>query len=309
MRPSATLALALALVLALATPAVARSLASLYKPRRTFVGGARNHLLALPPRGWMSWELFRCGSTNGPDDDCTDPLTTYCISSALVRGQAQAMASGGFRDAGYTLLSLDDCWMSGRNPAPDNEFIAWPTGFPNSTLASTAAFVHKLGMQLGTYTAESTGTCCGHTASQGFEEVDATSFAAWGINYLKVDGCNDNYSYYAEGYPRMGRALEASGRDIAYSCSWPDYAMSETGGNITSVDWEAVIVDAGCNQFRVSYDINCDASSLFTVIDHFGDNGVDMAPIHGPGHWMDADQLIIGTVVASVTCRAQSSRA
>lgn len=184
--------------------------------------------------------------------------------------------------------------MSGRNPAPDNQFIAWPEGFPNSTLASTAAFVHALGMQLGTYTAESTGTCCGHTASQDFEEVDAASFAKWGVNYVKVDGCNSNYSYYEIGYPRMGRALEASGRDIAYSCSWPDYSMSETGGNITSVDWTAVIVDAGCNQFRVSYDIDCDAASLFKVIDHFGDNGVDMAPIHGPGHWMDADQLILG---------------
>ena len=74
--------------------------------------------------GFMSWELFRCGGTNGPDDDCTDPLTTYCISSALVRGQAQAMSERSFKDAGYTLLSLDDCWMSGRNPAPDNQFIA-----------------------------------------------------------------------------------------------------------------------------------------------------------------------------------------
>ena len=91
---------------ALAAPA-ARSLASRYAPRRAF-GGARNHLLATPPQGWMSWERFRCGSTNGPDDDCKDPLTTYCISSALVRGQAQAMAARGFAAAGYTLLSLDD---------------------------------------------------------------------------------------------------------------------------------------------------------------------------------------------------------
>ena len=122
--------------------------------------------------------------------------------------------------------------------------------------------------------------------------VDANTFAAWGVDYLKVDGCNQNYSYYAIGYPLMGAALEASGRGIAYSCSWPDYWMDHVHGNITSVDWGAVI-NAGCNQFRVAWDIDCNAASLFKVIDFFGTNGVDMAPIHGPGHWMDADQLII----------------
>jgi hypothetical protein len=55
-----------------------------------------------------------------------------------------------------------------------------------------------------------------------------------GVDYLKVDGCGDasqlvelwhftkqqhNCQYrYAGGYARMGAALEASGRDIVYSC-------------------------------------------------------------------------------------------
>jgi len=79
-------------------------------PRRVaFFNSSRNHLLATPPRGWMSWELFRCGSQNGAGDDGSDPLTTYQISSALLRGQADAMATRGFRNAGYTLLSIDDC--------------------------------------------------------------------------------------------------------------------------------------------------------------------------------------------------------
>ena len=182
--------------------------------------------------------------------------------------------------------------MSGRG-VDNHTFIATPSLWPNATLQSTADFVHALGMTLGTYSAESPITCCGHDASEGFEVVDANSFAAWGVDYLKVDGCNSNYSYYATGYPKMGAALEASGRPIAYSCSWPDYWMSEVHGNITSVNWAAVI-NAGCNQFRVAVDIDCNAASLFKVVDYFGDNGVDMAPIHGPGHWMDADQLIIG---------------
>ena len=46
---------------------------------------------------------------------------------------------------------------------------------------------------------------------------------------------------YAQGYPKMGMALQASGRDIVYSCSWPAYL----GGNETSKPFDAMIA-AGC---------------------------------------------------------------
>jgi len=72
--------------------------------------------------------------------------------------------------------------MDGRN-STTKEFIAWPAAFPSGTLAPTADFVHGLGMQLGTYTAESRGTCCGHEASEGYEAVDADTFARWGVDY------------------------------------------------------------------------------------------------------------------------------
>lgn len=94
----------------------------------------------------------------------------------------------------------------------------------------------------------------------------------------------------------MGAALEATGRGIVYSCSWPDYTMCDVAhdcGNISVVDWSAV-VNAGCNQWRVWRDINCDAADLFEIIDHFGDWAYYMQPIHGPGKWFDADQLLIG---------------
>ena len=94
----------------------------------------------------------------------------------------------------------------------------------------------------------------------------------------------------------MGAALERSGRDIVYSCSWPDYTMCNVAhqcGNISVVDWAAVI-DAGCNQWRVWDDINCRAADLFEIIDHFGDWQPAMVAIHGPGRWFDADQLLIG---------------
>lgn len=61
--------------------------------------------------GFMTWQLFRCNGMGaaGPTDDCTDPNTTYCISAALIRGQAEAMSSRGFTALGYNTLSIDDC--------------------------------------------------------------------------------------------------------------------------------------------------------------------------------------------------------
>jgi len=95
------------------------------------------------------------------------------------------MAARGLAAAGYTVVSIDDCWMSGRN-ASTHELIAWPLAWTDGTLAATASAVHALGMKLGTYSAESPITCCGHVASEGYEVIDAQTFAKWGIDYLKV---------------------------------------------------------------------------------------------------------------------------
>ena len=66
---------------------------------------ARNNLARTPPMGWMSWEIFRCNLYT-PDDDCTDKSTTKCISEALYQGQADAMVSQGFVNAGYASIHL-----------------------------------------------------------------------------------------------------------------------------------------------------------------------------------------------------------
>jgi hypothetical protein len=55
-----------------------------------------------------------------------------------------------------------------------------------------------------------------------------------------VDGCG-NLSYYQEGYRAMGQALQASGRDIVFSCSWPAYI----GANETIKPFAEFISDGG----------------------------------------------------------------
>lgn len=77
-------------------------------------------------------------------------------------------------------------------------------------------------------------------ASQGHEALDASTFAGWGVDYLKVDGCGST-SYYPTGYKAMGQALQATGRPITYSCSWPAYL----GDNETTKPFDTFIAD-GC---------------------------------------------------------------
>ena len=56
---------------------------------------------------------------------------------------------------------------------------------------------------------------------------------------VKVDGCGDS------AYKAMGAALEATGRPIEYSCSWPAYI----GSNETTKPFSTFIAD-GCNSWR-----------------------------------------------------------
>eukprot|EP01050_Picozoa_sp_SAG11_P013851 SAG11_NODE_1650_length_4510_cov_6.795738_5_plen_99_part_00 len=55
---------------------------------------------------------------------------------------------------------------------------------------------------------------------------------------------------YAVGYPKMGHALQTSGRDIVYSCSWPAYM----GSNESTKPFEDMI-KGGCNLWRNWHDI------------------------------------------------------
>ena len=48
----------------------------------------------------------------------------------------------------------------------------------------------RAGIQLGLFGDSGTRTCGGAAASYGHEELDAQTFASWGISYLKYDNCN-----------------------------------------------------------------------------------------------------------------------
>ena len=69
-----------------------------------------------PPMGWMSWNLFG-----------------EHINEQLLREMADAMVAGGYRDAGYEYVFIDDCWQGGRDNR--NNLIPDPEKFPSGIKA------------------------------------------------------------------------------------------------------------------------------------------------------------------------------
>ena len=52
--------------------------------------------------------------------------------------------------------------------------------------------MHARGLKLGIYADMGTRTCAGYPGSKFFMKEDADSFADWGIDSLKLDGCNND---------------------------------------------------------------------------------------------------------------------
>mmetsp|Transcript_16239 Transcript_16239/g.48275 ORF Transcript_16239/g.48275 Transcript_16239/m.48275 type:complete len:346 (+) Transcript_16239:1-1038(+) len=202
----------------------------------------------------------------------------------------EALAHDGYLSAGYGTISIDDCWEAQAPRSAGQPLSMNATRFPSGP-KNLSAHLHGLGVNFGIYSDEGTATCGGYPGSEGYEELDATTFADWGVDYLKLDGCNidPDASAYATGYPKMGAALEASGRDIVFSCSWAAYL----GDNETAKPFDD-FVDAGCNSWRNWADIQCNWDSLKGIIDHWGNYSDVLQSAAGPGHWNDADMLLVG---------------
>lgn len=65
-------------------------------------------------------------------------------------GSADAAVSGGFKDAGYTLIAQDDCWAT-RN-ATTGALQGDAVRFPH--VSELGAYMHARGLTFGMYTAE-----------------------------------------------------------------------------------------------------------------------------------------------------------
>jgi len=85
----------------------------------------------------------------------------------------------------------------------------------------------------------------------GYMTVDAATYAGWGIDSLKMDGCNSIHTHAIldPAYEFMGDALNKTGRPVLYSCSWPDYIRSIAPPGNNTVDYKTTAEH--CNIWRM----------------------------------------------------------
>jgi len=175
-------------------------------------------LSATPPMGWNDWAHYQCGYT-----------------AQDILGNAQALVKTGLAGRGYDTVTIDDCWMQ-KDRDSHGDLQADPRRFPDG-IEPIARAVHALGLKFGIYEDAGYATCGGFAGSGepkggGKDHFlqDARLFAAWGVDYLKLDGCNlfvpkgsSQAEVYHKAYAAESEALKAVGRTIVFSESAPAY--------------------------------------------------------------------------------------
>ena len=229
----------------------------------------RDSLALTPPMGFMTWNKYK--------ED---------INEQLIRQIADKMAADGYAEAGYKYIFIDDAWQGGRDKR--NNILPDPEKFP-SGIKALADYVHSKGLRLGIYSDAALLTCAGYTASYGFEQQDAKTFAEWGIDYLKYDYCHapSDSAVAHERYKKMADALQNSGRKIILGvCEW---------GQLNPEKWAR---QAGGSLWRVSFDVR---DMWKDIVKQGGMGIIDIINVTEPlykyaglGHWLDMDMLVVG---------------
>jgi alpha-galactosidase len=253
------------------------------------LAAGRHPLAAPPPMGWNDWAHYQCDYT-----------------AKTVVDNARELVKTGLAARGYNTVTIDDCWMqkardSHGNLQPD------PARFPHG-IKPVARAIHALGLKFGIYEDAGYATCGGFAGSgepknggKSHFVQDAKLFASWGVDYLKLDGCNvyaaegeSQNAAYRKAYREESQALRRAGRPIVFSESAPAYFQG-------TPDWYDVLTwvrDYG-QLWREGSDIatydakHPDHSRFQSVLWNYSYNQ-PLGRFQKPGNWNDPDFIIGG---------------
>jgi len=214
--------------------------------------------------------------------------STHCrdeFNETMIRAIVDKFIALGLKDAGYRYINIDDCWANWQRD-PSGNLMPNPVRFP-SGIKALADYVHSKGLRFGLYSSAGTWTCEPMKENRGFpgglghETQDAALFAAWGVDYLKYDNCNNQKLDARQRYTAMGEALRKTGRPIFYAvCEWGENEPWKWAGTPS----------VGANSWRTTGDIQDKYASMLKL---FKQNVV-LNSQAGPGHWNDPDMLEVG---------------
>ena len=223
-----------------------------------FISCLENGLGRTPQMGWSSWNKFACN-----------------INETVIYKTIDSIVSTGLLEAGYNYINIDDCWQLTRDV--DGVIVPDPNRFPNG-IKPIVDYAHSKGLKFGIYSDAGYYTCAFRPGSLGYEELDAKTYAEWGVDYLKYDNCYTDGSTPQERYPIMRDALKNCGRTIFYYlCEWGEQKVATWGKDVG-------------NSWRTTLDIKDSWNSMIGIINE-NDKWYKYA---GPGGWNDPDMLEVG---------------
>ncbi|MFH1999482.1 MAG: NPCBM/NEW2 domain-containing protein [Planctomycetota bacterium] len=229
-----------------------------------------------PPLGWNSWNCWG-----------------GAVDAEKIKSSAHAMVEKGLINHGWTYINIDDTWQGKRGGA----FKAIEGNEKFTDMKGLCDYVHNLGLKIGIYSTPWITSYAGYIGGSSdsedgswskevkegwkhgkypFATHDARQWAAWGMDYLKYDWNPNDVPHVEE----MAKALRASGRDIVYS-------LSNSAPFSLASEWVKL-----ANCWRTTGDIVDTWASVSSI----GFSQDRWTPYAGPGHWNDADMLVVGHV-------------
>lgn len=225
-------------------------------------------LCLTPPLGWNSWNVY--------SEDITEDI---------ILKVADEMQTNGMQDVGYEYINLDDFWHADQRE-PDGRPKADPVKFPHG-IKWLSEHLHSKGFKLGIYSCAGNKTCGRRFGSYEYEEIDAKTYAEWGVDLLKYDYCfvPKGKNEAINRFVKMGKALKNSGRSIVYSlCEW--------GKNEPWLWADSAYV----HYYRTTDDIfdlwnghNLGYEGVFSIVNQ----NEKLTEFAKPGHWNDPDMLLV----------------
>lgn len=236
-----------------------------------------NGMGIVPPLGYSTWcSDGRCG-------------LDYC-SEVQVKEAAMAMITNGMFELGYNWVLLDDCWAAGARTA--NGSITWDTNRFPSGIPALTAWLHARSLKFGLYTSAGNTTCDRGgrpypiLGSEGHYQEDMNSFAAWNVDYVKVDWCGDVKKMPLDGI--MVGAKDYKAVSAAITNTTPPRSMYLEG--VAAYIFLLGEVSDYVNAWRASTDHHDDWDNTLEVLATVQLVGKPGAP----GAWSDMDVLMTG---------------
>ncbi|MEO6829148.1 MAG: ricin-type beta-trefoil lectin domain protein [Acidobacteriaceae bacterium] len=254
-----------------------------------FAAADTSALSATPPMGWNDWAHYQCNFT-----------------AQTILSNAKALVRTGLAAKGYDTVTIDDCWMQKDRDAQGNlqpDLQRFPHG-----IQPVAEAVHAMGLKFGIYEDAGYATCGGFAGSGvpkggGNDHFlqDTRLFASWGVDYLKLDGCNlyvpsgeKKIDIYRKAYAAQHAALQAVDRPIVFSESAPAYFQG-------TPEWYDVLSWIGSygQLWREGTDMvnyhpkTPDTPRFPSVLWNYSYN-LPLGRFQKPGNWNDPDFIIGG---------------